>query len=161
MKHLFWLIPEKLAGRPGPNQEPWKVEELHEAGIRAVLSVNDAHAVEPADFGRHGIEYACIPFSRNAPPMMGDFEICIRAVPEAYAFVSGHLNASRPVLVHCTSGKDRTGLLFAYYLMRTAGLSPKKAVREVRRVRPIALSALGWETFGLDVLQYLKGNPHD
>ena len=155
MKHVFWLIPDKVAGRPGPNVLPWSVAELYAGGIRAVLSVNNAALVEPTEFEKHGIEYACIPFSRNAPPMTGDFEICVRALPEAYAFVAGQLEVDRPVLVHCRSGKDRTGLLFSYFLMQTAGLSAEQALQEVRKVRPIALSALGWETFGLDILRHL------
>ena len=80
-------------------------------------------------------------------------EICLNALPNAYAFVHRELEARRTVMVHCTSGKDRTGLLLAYFLMRTTGINADEAIRQVRMVRPIALSAEGWEEFGLEILR--------
>lgn len=41
MQHLFWLVEGKIAGRSGPNKDPWDLAELKAAGIRAVLSVNE------------------------------------------------------------------------------------------------------------------------
>jgi protein-tyrosine phosphatase len=155
MKHIFWLIPGKLAGRAGPDLVPWDVGHLKAAGIDAVLSVNDGCFVDPAEFEAHGIAYACIPFSANAPPLPGDLEICLAALPQAHAFVQEAVNSGQTVMIHCTSGKDRTGLVMSYFLMCTRGLSIDEAIREVRSVRPIALSAAGWEAFARDILQRL------
>jgi protein-tyrosine phosphatase len=153
MHHIFWLIPGKLAGRPGPNQEPWNAEELQRGGIGAVLSVNAGILVNPEDFLSRGMTYARIPFSDKAPPMPGDLEICLTALPRAYDFVSEEILAGKAALVHCTSGKDRTGLLMAYYLIRTTGVSVDEAIRQVRAIRPIALSAEGWEEFAREILR--------
>ena len=155
MRNVFWLIPGKLAGRSGPDLHPWDADDLKEGGIRAVLSVNDGFCVEAEDFQACGIEYACIPFSANAPPMTGDLEVCVYALPRAFEFLQEHLENDRPVMIHCTSGKDRTGLLMSYFLMRTQGLTVDEAIREVRRVRPIALSAVGWDGFGREILKKL------
>ena len=152
MKHLFWLIPDRLAGRPGPDRAPWNLASTRDAGIGAVLSVNDGLLCHPDDFRAHGISYACIPLSDNAPPQPGDEEACLRALPAAGAFVQQQLSSSRITVVHCSSGKDRTGLFLAYHLMREAGVSPAAAIEEVRRVRPIALTAPGWYDFAFDVL---------
>ena len=156
MQHVFWLIPGKLAGRPGPNERPWDAEVLQSAGIGAVLSVNNGISVNPDDFLARGMAYARIPFSGNAPPMLDDLEICVNALPRAYEFVSREIDAGKAVMVHCTSGKDRTGLLLAYYLMRTTGVAPDDAIRQVRVVRPIALSAEGWDEFGREILRRLQ-----
>lgn len=153
MKHLFWLIPDKLAGRPGPDRAPWKLAALREAGIGAVLSVNDGLLCHPEDFQAHGISYACIPLSDNAPPQPGDEEACLRALPAAGAFVREQLANGRITLVHCSSGKDRTGLFLAYHLMRENGMSAAAAIEEVQRVRPIALTAPGWYDFAFEVLR--------
>lgn len=153
MQHVFWLIPGKLAGRPGPNQEPWSVDDLQRGGIGAVLSVNNGILVNPDDFHSRGMTYARIPFSDKAPPTPGDLEICLNALPKAYEFVSAEIHAGKAVMVHCTSGKDRTGLLLAYYLMRTAGLNIEQAIHQVRLVRPIALSAEGWDEFAREILR--------
>lgn len=125
---------------------------MRDAGIGAVLSVNDGLLCHPDDFRAHGISYACIPLSDNAPPQPGDDEACLRALPLAGAFVQKQLASDRITVVHCSSGKDRTGLLLAYHLMREAGLPPAAAIEEVRRVRPIALTAPGWHDFAFDVL---------
>jgi len=65
------------------------------------------------------------------------------------------IDRRRGVLVHCRSGKDRTGLFLTYYLCVTEGLTPSDAIGELRRVRPIALSAEGWESFSYQVLAEL------
>ena len=114
--------------------------------------MNDGLLCHPEDFAVAGIVYRCVPLSANAPPLEGDEEICARALPEAYAFVQSQMAAGRQTLVHCSSGKDRTGLFFCYFLMRYAGFSPDKAINAVREVRPIALSAAGWDEFALRVL---------
>lgn len=152
LQHLFWLIPGTIAGRAGPNREPWRMSEFRRAGIGAVLSVNDGEGCHPEDFARAGITYTCMPLSPNAPPRPGDLEHCLHVLPDAHAFLRAQIHHDRRVLVHCSSGKDRTCLLFAYYLMREEGCTPREAMARVRRVRPIAFSAEGWEEFVAQIL---------
>lgn len=152
MKHVFWLVPGVLAGRPGPDREPWSLAELGQSGFGAVLSVNDGVLCHPGDFARCGIEYRCLPLSPNAPPQPGDVEHCRRVLPEAFDFVMCMARSGKATLVHCSSGKDRTGLFMAYYLVRSGGVSAQEAVKTVRQVRPIAFSALGWDRFAQEVL---------
>jgi protein-tyrosine phosphatase len=153
MRHVFWLIPGKLAGRPGPDREPWKVRDLKRGGISAVLSVNDGLGVNSRELQSQGIVYERIPFSDKAPPMPGDLEICVAALPRAYDFVNMAMESGRTVLAHCSAGKDRTGLLFAYFLMRETDATADEAIHQVRLIRPIAFSALGWEAFSREVLR--------
>jgi protein-tyrosine phosphatase len=156
MDHVFWVIPEKLAGRPGPDRAPWSVAALCAGGIGAVLSLNDSVLCHPQDFQAHDIDYACMPLSDNAPPLPGDERICLDVLPRAYEFVSAEMNRQRRVLVHCSSGKDRTGLFLSYFLMRHEGLSVEEAIGVVRQVRPIAMSAWGWEAFAKRVLAHFE-----
>lgn len=155
MDDLFWIAERELAGRAGPNRRPWSLARLREAGIGAVLSVNDGELCHRDDFDAAGLAYACVPLSENAPPQPGDEEHCLRALPEAHAFVLAQRARGRVVLVHCSSGKDRTGLYGAYYLMREAALDPAAACARVREVRPIAFSAYGWDAFAIRVLSAL------
>src|SRR5436190_1954530 len=106
----------------------------------------------PEEFARHGLVYACIPLSSNAPPQDGDLEHCRRALPEALSFARENMRRGLAVLVHCTAGKDRTGLFMAYYLVQCESCSLQQAVARVRSVRPIALTATGWHEFALQVL---------
>ena len=152
MRHVFWLERGMLAGRAGPDQSPWCAADLQAGGFGAVLSVNDGAACHAEDFHALGMSYRCIPLSDNAPPREGDLEHCLAVLPRAYDYVCEELASSRPVLVHCTSGKDRTGLFMCYYLMRGSRLAIGDAIARVRRVRPIALSAEGWDEFASRVL---------
>lgn len=153
MKELFWLIPNQLAGRPGPDRAHWNLAALRGGGVGAILSVNDGLLCHPADFRAVDINYACIPLSDNAPPQPGDVETCLRALPQAYDFVQQQLTEGRTTVVHCSSGKDRTGLFLAYYLVRAEGLPIESAIARLMQVRPIALSAWGWDAFAVEVLR--------
>ena len=157
MQHLFWLIEGELCGRPGPNHQPWNATELAAVGIGAVLSVNHAESVYTDDFDRVGVDCHCVPLATNAPPRPGDLELCCDRLPRAYAWVRERVEAGKPVLVHCRQGKDRTGMFMAYYLCRREDLDPVAAIARVKQVRPIALSATGWDEFTLEVLDACCG----
>ena len=158
MKHLFWLIPGEIAGRPGPDEEPWDVEELWQGGVQAILSVNDGRLCDPLAFACWGIAYACCPLSDWVPPQPGDAEVSWRALQDGDAFVQAQRRQGRPVLVHCSGGNDRTGLFLSYYLVRHAQLSATQAIQRVRALRPTALSAEGWAQFAEELLQKVAQN---
>ena len=153
MKHIFWLVAGQLCGRPGPNYAPWDAGELQSAGVGAVLSVNNADSVYPDDFAAVYMSYRCIPLASNAPPRDGDLELCLQRLPKAYDYSLGEIESGRTVMVHCRHGKDRTGLFMAYFLQRRLGLKPTEAIDRVKQVRPIALTAEGWEQFAQEVLE--------
>lgn len=155
MRNVFWLREGVIGGRSGPNLDPWNPVELAKSGIGAVLSVNDGELVHATDLADAGIDYKCVALSDAAPPRPGDIETCVEALPKALEFAQGAIESRRAVLVHCRSGKDRTGLFLSYYLCVSESLSPLEAVREVKRVRPIALTADGWNEFAVEVLNSL------
>ena len=94
-----------------------------------------------------------MPFSNQAPPRPGDDAICLEALPRAFDFAAAAIGRGRAVMVHCTAGKDRTGMFLAYFLMRNDGLGRDEAMARVREARPIAFSAIGWEAFTASVLE--------
>jgi hypothetical protein len=40
VKHVYWVIPGVLAGRPGSDEFAWDLDELHRVGLRAILSLH-------------------------------------------------------------------------------------------------------------------------
>lgn len=152
MKQIFWLRPNLIAGRSGPNRDQWRLAEFQQAGFSGILSVNYGEDVHETLLASLGLDYANIPMSSDAPPIIGDKAKCLQNLPKAMIFIETCLKQG-PVMVHCRSGKDRTGLVLAAYLMAYEGLSSSQAIAEVLRVRPIAFSAEGWIDFAGEVLQ--------
>lgn len=155
MDHVFWVIPDMLAGRPGPNQIPWHPTQLHARGIRSILTLNTGVDVDPSTIAAAAIVHQHIPFPKGEPPDADAFAVGCAAVPRAYEWFLDRV-IHGPVLVHCSHGKDRTGLFMAYALMRHHGLAPASAIAELKRIRPNALSADGWSEFAHDLLTLLS-----
>ncbi|MGS0682298.1 phosphatase domain-containing protein [Shewanella sp. 125m-7] len=155
MQHLFWLVEGQIAGRSGPNKDPWELAQLKASGVDAVLSVNNGEECDEAEFRALGLDYLCVPFSSNIPPKEEDLAYSVEQVPKALAFIRKCEAQEKTVLIHCRSGKDRTGLIMAYYLMDN-GAAPLHAVSQVRAVRDIAFSSEGWDQFAFDVLYALQ-----
>jgi protein-tyrosine phosphatase len=153
MKELFWVVSQQLAGRPGPDEVPWDIDNLRRAGIGAILSVNDGRDCDTSVLASFGLSYACFSLSDGVPPQPGDVEVCLRSLSGAYAFALSQMKAERAVLVHCSGGNDRTGLFLCYFLMHYNGLRWEEALSIVRNVRPTALRAQGWEEFAKKVIE--------
>ena len=151
MEHVFWLEKGKIAGRTGPNSNSWNPGDFVDNGFSAIISVNDGELCHIEDIENAGLAYECIPMSENAPPRPGDKEKCLNNLPRAYKFIKSHLR-NGSVLIHCRSGKDRTGLLMAYYMLKEYKLTPNKAMSLVFDVRPIAFSAEGWVDYCKEIL---------
>lgn len=156
MRHVFWLRPNLIAGRCGPDRRPWLPQELAAAGISAVLSVNDAASVYADDLAAAGIDHHAIPLPANAPPRTGDLDACLAALPRCLDYLLDAIGRGRIVLIHCHSGQDRTGLVLAHYLCVRESYRAHDAIEELRRVRPLALSAQDYEAFALQLLTRLR-----
>ncbi len=155
MKHVFWLKQGVIAGRSGPNRDMWDLGAIESIGFSAILSVNDGEAVHETMISGVGMQYANIPMSSNAPPRNGDKQFCLENIPKAMEFIQMNL-PSGPVLVHCRSGKDRTGMVLAAYLIYFEGYDVKQAMEKVLSDRQIAFSAEGWFEFAREVLSLCK-----
>jgi protein-tyrosine phosphatase len=160
MEHVFWAIPGKLAGRPGPNRAPWDPIALRRGGFRAVLSVNGGIDVEPDALRAAGLAHLRVPFPSGIPPHPNALEVALGALPAAYAFYQEH-SRDGAVLVHCSFGKDRTCLCIGHILMQEQALDVNNTLARLHSMRSIALSADGWEALTRDVLSRFERRNRD
>lgn len=154
MKHLYWMVDGVLAGRCGPCSEPWDLAQLKQSGIGAVVSLCEV-AGDLSVFADAGLEHLYLPMARNVPPTDADLQIAADIMPRALGWIAERELRGVPVLVHCSLGNDRTGLLLASYLMMQ-GAAPVHAVSQVRSYRDAAFTAEGWDQFVYDVLYSIQ-----
>lgn len=151
MKSVFWLVHNVVAGRPGPQLEPWSVTELRAAGFDAVINLSE-HPSDFEAFKAAGMEASWVPLPTDVPPTKESEEQCVEALPRAFAFVSEQIAQGRRVLVHCHAEKDRTGMLLAILVAKKENLPARAAIEKVREARPLAITAPGWEALALKVI---------
>jgi len=137
--------------------EPWSLEELRSGGIQAVLNVSEFESKQ-SNFDEAGLELEWIPFPASYPATDETEIQCLELLPKAYSFVTSCIEKEKTVLVHCSWGRDRSGLILAYHLALVMSLSPRNAIAQLSKVRPKAITALGWEEMAVRVIDKLMMN---
>lgn len=146
MRYVYWALPGLLAGRPGPDCDPWDLEELWQAGFRTIVTLDarsvDVEAVRRIGFVHLGYKQVDLPAIvlrtfQEQQRFVGDIEA-------ALAFIHEQVTAGRPTLVHCWAGRDRTGAVLACYLVRYEGLTADQAIARLRAARPDVMAAPGY-----------------
>lgn len=105
------------------------VEWLVRQGIKSVLSLTES---VPGPLLGSGLRLYHVPMENRMPAPVGK-------LVEAARVVKTEASSGNPVLVHCLSGRGRTGMVLASYLVLVEGLDPEDAIALVRRTRPGSL----------------------
>ena len=132
-KNFSWLEPSKLAGCARPESEA-ELKAVKEQGIRAVISLTGTPLI-PDVVRRLGFDYLHSHMSGSPTT---------KQLGELVEFIEHEINQSKPVLVHCSEGKGRTGTVLAAYLVKH-GLSADEAIRSVREKRPGSIQTVEQE----------------
>lgn len=131
MRNFGWVTPGSLAGMGWPAPMDWPAVAAE--GVRAVLSLTE----EPpaGDPAAHGLAWRHEPIVDFGTP---DEDVLARCT----AWVQQHLDAGRPVVIHCHAGMGRTGTLLAAVLV-SQGMDAMAAIEHVRRRRPGSVETRG------------------
>ena len=156
-KLAYEVEPDLLYGRPGPNKSNWSLAHLRQHGILVIISLVDLDEQELREVRRLGFtHYAFSIEDKIHRPYKTSNDDLMHTVTHILEIIDGHIRYSQPVLVHCNSGKDRTGLVMGCYLMSRKGMSAKQALRALRRLKPDALTAKGFEQMLLVAKSWLE-----
>lgn len=143
-KHFFWILDGQLAGSPGPDAVEWDLEWLWDAGIRAILSLNEG-GVDAKAIKVKGFKHSFILVPDNIPPQEEDCLEFEKHLPEQIKFIDECLVSGLPTLVHCHAGMDRTGTIASSYLVLKHDYEAKSALAHLRKCNPYAVSSEGFE----------------
>lgn len=122
--------------RPRLRGVPW----LPRAGcdrVVTLLSEREGGREIGALVERAGLDWTWIPLPGGRPPTGAPAE----RVREAIRELSGRLDAGESVLLHCSAGIHRTGMV-AYALLRHRGLGPDEALGRIEAMRPVTRAGL-------------------
>jgi protein-tyrosine phosphatase len=123
---LWWVIPNRLGGMRKPTPE--EIPTLTEIGVNAIVSVMD----DPSNldlYEQAGLPHRWLPTTGGKPPTLEQVE-------EFVQFVDDQNAQSHRVVVHCSSGRRRTGTFLAAYLIKS-GQSVEQALATVDRSNPL------------------------
>jgi len=130
LANFWWLEEGRVAGgsRPTSLRELRWVEGM---GIKTLIGLSLTRVPEEW-VGRLGLEYHHFPIKNHEAPSPG-------LVRRVASIIDASLGEGRPVLVHCSAGRGRTGCVLAAWLMLSRGLEAPEAIGRVRLREPGAI----------------------
>ena len=140
----YEVEPGFLFGRPGPNKSQWDLDGIRKCGIKVILSlVSNPETQQVVDAGL--IHYQLLFEDKIFRPYKTANDHVLRILGKFDKILEKHLPRNEPVLVHCNSGKDRTGLLLVYYLVTRKKIKDKRAIKTIKNLKYDALSVKGYK----------------
>ena len=140
--NLSWLVVNKLAGSACPQSE---------LELRSLPGINITHVVTLSPEAKPpncitkipNLKWTIIPIENFQGATIEDFNTFFQLLASDNDVASGEKNGA--TLVHCKSGRGRTGMFLAAYLMRFHGMSAAESIADVRAKRPHSIETKAQE----------------
>jgi atypical dual specificity phosphatase len=131
-ENIWWVIPDQIGGMRKPTAA--EIIVLQAAGICGIVSVMDDSANLDL-YQQLGMAYLWLPIKGGTAPNA-------QQIQEFSKFVQQQNSKGNGILVHCTSGRKRTGTFLAAYLI-SLGQTYENAIEVIQNANPaVELSAL-------------------
>ena len=150
--NFHWVVNNKLAGSGIPTSFR-EIRWLHnKQRIKSIVTIEekplpaewfDNEKIGKIDYYHLGLE------DFGAPPL--------EELDNVINHIRTQINHGKPVMVHCSGGKGRTGTILAGYLLRTQnGLSAEQAISKLRNIKGQAVESKEQESILHKYEDYLK-----
>ncbi|XP_054257981.1 dual specificity protein phosphatase 23-like isoform X2 [Macrosteles quadrilineatus] len=124
--NFSWVVQEKLAAMAWPQTEA-NIEYVVESGIKHLVTLSP-EKIPPAKH-HPKVKWKLISIQEFQAPTLDQIRQFIDICEEAE-------RNKEAVGVHCRQGRGRTGVMAACYLVGFHGLSPDRAITNLRLARP-------------------------
>jgi len=124
-ENLWWVISKKVGGVRKPTEE--EIPILKESGVGAIVSVMD----DPSNLDIYqslDLPYLWLPVKGGTAPT-------VEQIHTLKDFIDSQNNLGHGVVIHCTSGRRRTGTFLAAYLI-SIGKSYDESLAIVQNANP-------------------------
>lgn len=121
----WWVIPQRLAGSQKPTAAELSI--LREKGLSAIVSLlSDDSNLDL--YKQHNIPHIWVPIQGGTAPSLDQLH-------QVKSFVNTQNALSHAVVIHCSSGRRRTGTMLAALLIQQ-GTSYEKALNTILSANP-------------------------
>jgi atypical dual specificity phosphatase len=132
---------------------------INTQGIRTIVTIkekplsrewlNQNNETNTGDSGTN-IDYMHISVQDYGAPSLEELDYVVN-------YISQQIDRTRPVMVHCSGGKGRTGTILAAYLIKKEnGMTADKAVSRLSRIRGESIQSKDQEKILFDYEKYVK-----
>jgi atypical dual specificity phosphatase len=149
-----WVIEDKLAGSGVPTslrEIKWLAKEH---GIRSIVTIKEkplpSEWFKSSGIGEGKIDYFHLSIEDYGAPSLEELDHVVN-------YISRQIDNGKPVMVHCSGGKGRTGTILAAYLIKKRNvLNAYQAINKLRKIRGESIQSKEQENILFDYEKYLR-----
>jgi atypical dual specificity phosphatase len=151
-----WVIEDKLAGSGIPTslrEIKWLAKQH---GIRSIVTIKENPL--PSEWfknnsstgGLEKIDYFHLSIEDYGAPSLQELDYVV-------SYISRQIDDGKPVMVHCSGGKGRTGTILAAYLIKKGNvLNAYQAINRLRNIRGESIQSKDQENIVFSYEEHLK-----
>ena len=152
-----WVVEDKLAGCGIPTslrEIKWLAKEH---GIRSIATIKEkplsSKWLESCGIGEEKIDYFHLSIEDYGAPSLEELDYVVN-------YINRQIDDGKPVMVHCSGGKGRTGTILAAYLIKKRNvLNAHQAINKLRKIRGESIQSKDQENILFDYEKYLGERP--
>ena len=149
-----WVIEDKLAGSGIPTSLREIKWLIREHGIRSIVTIKEkplpSEWFKSSGIAGGKIDYFHLSIEDYGAPSLKELDNVVN-------HISRQLDNGKPVMVHCSGGKGRTGTILAAYLIKKRIVfNAYQSITRLRKIRGESIQSKEQESVLFDYEKYLK-----
>ena len=157
--NFHWFIEGKLAGSGVPMSKKEAKWLIDKQGIRTIVTIKEKPLSEEwlsnsnganTDGSNRKIDYLHISVNDYGAPSLEELDYVVN-------YINRQIDMIKPVMVHCSAGKGRTGTILAAYLIKKEmDMTADKAISRLSMIRGESIQSKDQEKILFDYEKYVK-----